>query len=193
MSSSFPTEDELRRLSLFEEEDEKVTFNAVHDQDSSIVFDLCFIGRFLTDKITQIMQDQLSKVWRPLKGVTISETELGLFLFQFYHRIDMDHILNGGPCLFNNHHLMLGNFDSGDIPSLVPLYHIAFWVQVHDLLAGFMSPIIGQSLGNFIGDFLEYDPKNSSGIWRSYMRIRVNVEVRQPLKKSRKVKKPGGE
>lgn len=36
--------------------------------------------------------------------------------------------------------------------------------QVHDLPTGFMTPTVGQSLGNFIGEFLEYDPNNNSSL-----------------------------
>lgn len=43
-----------------------------------------------------------------------------------------------------------------------------------------MTPIIGQYLGNYIGEFFEYDNNNNAGFWRSYMRIKVKVDVRDP-------------
>jgi hypothetical protein len=43
------------------------------------------------------------------------------------------------------------------------------------------------------GIILEYDEKNDSLSWRKYMRIRVLRDVRLPLKKSKKIKKPGEE
>lgn len=73
-----------------------------------------------------------------------------------------------------------------------PLNHILFWIQVHDLLPGFMSENVGRGLGNFIGQFREYDVKNSSGFWRSFMRIRVIVDITQPLKRAKKNKKSRG-
>lgn len=56
-----------------------------------------------------------------------------------------------------------------------------------------MALAVGQHLGNYIGEFVEYDANNSSGIWRSYMCIKVLLDVRLPLKKEKKVKKPDGE
>lgn len=47
--------------------------------------------------------------------------------------------------------------------------------------------MVGKLLGNFIGEFLEYDPSNDSSIWHNYMRIQVKVDVRVPLKNERKV------
>lgn len=63
---------------------------------------------------------------------------------------------------------------------------MAIWVQVHDLPIGFMSKVVGNHLGNFIGEFLEYDEKNNTGVWRAFMRIRVKIGVRVPLKKEKK-------
>lgn len=59
--------------------------------------------------------------------------------------------------------------------------------------SGFMSKGVGRSLGNFVGEFLEYDAKKSSTFWRPYMRIRVMINVREPLRRTKKIKKQGGE
>ena len=50
-----------------------------------------------------------------------------------------------------------------------------------------MSETIGKQLGNFINTFVEYDANNSSGLWRSYMRIKVHIDVHQPLKRWKKI------
>lgn len=56
---------------------------------------------------------------------------------------------------------------------------------------GFFSEVVGKVLGDFIGSFLLYDEKNRYLAERPYMRIRVRLDVRQPLKKGKKVKKSG--
>jgi hypothetical protein len=40
---------------------------------------------------------------------------------------------------------------------------------------------------------LEYDDKNDNLSWRKYMRIRVLIDVRKPLKRQKKIKKQGAE
>jgi hypothetical protein len=47
-------------------------------------------------------------------------------------------------------------------------------------------------LANYIGSFVEYDKNNKGSFWREYMRIRVRVDIRQPLKKDSRVKNQGG-
>ncbi|MCH86333.1 hypothetical protein A2U01_0007188, partial [Trifolium medium] len=76
-------------------------------------------------------------------------------------------------------------------PREVPLFNVPLWIQVHNLPGGFMSQKTGKNIGDYIGEFLEYDEKNDSLSWRKYMRIRVLVDVRKPLKRQKKIKKQG--
>jgi hypothetical protein len=74
----------------------------------------------------------------------------------------------------------------------IPLFHVNMWVQVHDLPTGLMKEKFGIPLANYIGNFMEYDKNNNSCFWRQYMRLRVRIDVRQPLKKETKVKNREG-
>jgi hypothetical protein len=55
-----------------------------------------------------------------------------------------------------------------------------------------MAERAGKTLANYIGSFVEYDKNNKGSFWREYMRIKVRVDVRQPLKKDSRVKNQGG-
>jgi hypothetical protein len=78
-------------------------------------------------------------------------------------------------------------------PQDIPLIKVPFWVQIHNLPSGYMSQKVGTTLGNYIGEFLEYDEKNDSLPWQKFMRIRVLVDVRLPLKRYKKIKKGEGD
>jgi 14-3-3 protein epsilon len=125
--------------------------------------------------------------------VKIKEAEKGLFLFQFGHELDMEGVLQGGPWTFDNRMLIVGRVQLGVQIENIPLNHVNFWVQVHNLPAGLMVEKVGRALANYIGSFVEYDKNNNSSFWRKYMRIRVCVDVRHPLKKNKKVKSQGGD
>jgi len=56
-----------------------------------------------------------------------------------------------------------------------------------------MYQTVGQNVGNYIGEFLEYDEKINSNFPSSYMCIRFLFDVWKPLKKIKKIKKPRGE
>lgn len=130
--------------------------------------------------------------WHPACGVSIKEADTGVFLFQFFHHMDIQRVLKQGPWHFDNHLLVLGLLQEGQSPIDVPLYIVPFWVQVHNIPVGFMTEAVGKSIANFIGEFLEYDAKNNSHFLRLFMRIRVLVDVRKPLRRSKKIKKAGG-
>jgi hypothetical protein len=139
------------------------------------------------------MKVRMADLWRPVKGVTIKETKEGLFLFSFGHPLDMEAVLNGGPWTFDNNMLLMDRIQIGMQIENIPLFHADFWVQIHNLPAGFMQEKVGIKLGNYIGTFLEYDKNNNMSFWRQYMRVRVKVDVRQPLKKGQRVRDKEGD
>lgn len=56
-----------------------------------------------------------------------------------------------------------------------------------------MSEKIAQIIGNFIGRFVVADANNFTGAWRSYMRIRVSIDTRQPLRRGMNISMQGCE
>jgi hypothetical protein len=60
------------------------------------------------------------------------------------------------------------------------------WVQVHGLPFGFIQQRVGQGISQFLGEFKAYDIRNT--VHNSYMRIKVKLNVTQPLKKEWKVR-----
>jgi 14-3-3 protein epsilon len=182
----------LENLSL--QEEEGFVFDVEEGEEEVIDFRWCLVGRFLGDRSFHVnsMKVTMADVWRPVKGVKIKEATSGLFLFQFAHALDMEAVLQGGPWAFNNQMLIVERVQLGVQIENIPLNHVDFWVQVHNLPTGLMAERVGKTLANFIGSFVEYDKNNKGSFWREYMRIRVRVDIRQPLKKESRVKSQGG-
>lgn len=178
-----------------EDEDEGLSYHVGENEAGPEDLQLSLVGRFVTKRSirTHIMKERLAEVWQSMKGVDIREVVLGIFLFQFFHAMDLERIFKGGPWTFDNHLLVLGRMKVGVAIEDIPLHHVEFWVQAHHLPVGFMMEAVGKHLGNYIGTFVDYDPANNSCVWRAYMRICVLVDIRQPLKKERKVRVAGGE
>ncbi|WJX56046.1 hypothetical protein P8452_41743 [Trifolium repens] len=183
----------LEDLSL--QDEEGFVFDVEEGEEEVVDFRWCLVGRFLGDRSIHVnsMKVTMADVWRPVKGVKIKEATPGLFLFQFAHALDMEAVLQGGPWSFNNQMLILERVRLGVQIENIPLYHVDFWVQVHNLPTGFMTERVGKTLANYIGSFVEYDKNNKGSFWREYMRIKVRVDIRQPLKKDSRVKNQGGD
>lgn len=137
--------------------------------------------------------EKIESFWSPVKGVKIQEAEPGLYTFQFFHHLDLQRIIKKGPWYFDNHLLVLNVLPENGAPNQANLQFVPFWIQVHDVPVGLMSEKVGKDIANFLGDFIEYDAKNNSNHLRTYMRIRVMLDVTKPLKRQKKIKKPGGE
>lgn len=146
---------------------------------------LCVVGRFITEGRVdfEAMQHTLALLWKPGRGVYMKELESNLYLFQFYHEIDVKRVMEGCPWSFNRRALVMSRMKEGQNPRCVDLNSIDLWVQVHDLKVGFMSEAVLKSVGNYVGSYVQSCPNNFTGVWREYMRIRVTINLSKPLKR----------
>ncbi|KAF4347783.1 hypothetical protein G4B88_015460 [Cannabis sativa] len=134
----------------------------------------CLVGKLLTNRTFDFdaMRHMLASLWQPGKGVYIKELDNNRYLFQFYHEIDVQTVIDGSPWTFNRMPLVFHRLKRGEDPRVVPLHEIDMWVQLHDLKYGFMSEWVVKHAGNYVGTFIKSDAKNFIGIWRDYLRIR---------------------
>ncbi|CAN0918851.1 hypothetical protein LINGRAHAP2_LOCUS31122 [Linum grandiflorum] len=117
----------------------------------------------------------------------------GLIMFCFYHPLDMDLVLEGGPWTFDQNLLALPSLAPDDNITHVPLYEVDFWILVYGLTAEFYSKVVGKALGNLLGSFILYDDTNQYVDRDLYMLIRVKLDVRKSLVRETLVKKPSSQ
>jgi hypothetical protein len=186
------TEVNFENLNLDEEED--LNFVVEEDTDEQHDMNLCLVGRFVHDRPIRFnsMKVCLADVWRPVKSMAVKEASQGLYLFKFFHPLDMEEVLKGGPWTFDNFTLIIERLKIGVALHDIPLFHVNFWVQIHDVPIGMMIEKVGKGLANYIGEFVEYDKNNNTSFWRKYMRVKVRVDVRSLLKIEKKIKLNGG-
>lgn len=95
----------------------------------------------------------MAGVWGLGRGLTVKEAEGERFLFQFYHKMDVQRVLKGGLWSFDGHLLILGTMQEGGTPKEVDFFNVSFWVQVHQVPVGFMTEAVGKHLANFWENF----------------------------------------
>lgn len=133
------------------------------------------------------LKNTLADLWHPLRGVSIMELEDKQILFRFYCEIDLQRVVNGMLWFFNRHLIVFHQLGRGEDPSIVPLWETMFWVQIHNIPSGFMMEGMACQIGDFIGRFLEYDTSLVTRGFGQYMRIRVSIDVRLPLKRKKRI------
>lgn len=100
--------------------------------------------------------------------------------------------MNDGPRSFNNHVLIFDRAKEGDDPYNVPFTHLFIWMQVYSLLVGFRSKRVIRSISHFVGAFIEVDTNNFLCNCRSYMRLRVKIDVSKAVKQKLVLTAPSG-
>ncbi|XP_019150968.1 PREDICTED: uncharacterized protein LOC109147766 [Ipomoea nil] len=81
-----------------------------------------------------------------------------------------------------------------NIPLLAMSFnHAEFWVQLHDLPYGFYSEKTAKAIGNHIGTYVRIDENTFEGWWKSFIRIRVSVDITKPLLCKMRIRKTGEE
>uniref|UniRef100_A0A0R0I5D2 Zinc knuckle CX2CX4HX4C domain-containing protein n=1 Tax=Glycine max TaxID=3847 RepID=A0A0R0I5D2_SOYBN len=158
----------IDRLNIEGEVD--MEFNILEYEENAIDMSLCLMGDFLANRSIWVpMKERMVEVWRHIGEITIDELQPNHFLFLFYHKRSDENLKS------------------------IPLYMLAFWVQIHNLPLGFMTQVIGQNLGNFIVNFLEYDEKNNLNFLPPFICIQVLIDVGKALNKSKRIKRKEGE
>lgn len=115
------------------------------------------------------------------------------YLFQFFHEIDVQRVLDNGPWSFEQSLLVLAKVQPDTPPLAMALDTTDFWVQVHDLPLGFFSEKAVRAIGNFIGEFLSIDEDTNNGWWKSFVRIRVRIKILKPLTSKMRIRRNGGD
>ncbi|GAU47810.1 hypothetical protein TSUD_404150 [Trifolium subterraneum] len=186
--------DDINMENLNINEEEALNFDLEENSDEQHDVNLCLVGRFIHDRPIKFnsIKTRMADVWRPVKSMVVKEATQGLYLFKFFHPIYVEEVMNGGPWLFDNYMLVIDRMKVGVALHDIPLYHVIFWVQIHNVPVGMMLEKVGKGLANYIGEFVEYDKNNSTSFWWQYMRVKVRVDVRRPLKIEKKIMLNGG-
>lgn len=148
------------------------------------------LGKFLIDKNInlQAMQNVLAALWRLKEGVEIHDLGGQRYSFVFYHVLDIQKVIEGGPWTFEQNLLVLHKLVENEDPHMMQLNKINIWVQIYDLPMGMLSEKIVKSIGNFV----KTDPLNMNGFWKPYVKVRVTMDISKPLKGKMKLKREGG-
>ncbi|KAM6586913.1 hypothetical protein CsatA_009518 [Cannabis sativa] len=194
MASSSNSNNQLYDIAIEDETDGGLDLQDLDTRgEEEFVFGwrLCLVGGFITAGAMDFpsMQQTLAALWKPGKGVYIKELDANRFLFQFFHEIDINRVIEGNPWYFNRKALIISRMKDNSNPRCITLDTLDLWVQIHDLQTGCMTSTILQAVGNYIGTFVETCPNNFMGIWRDYMRIRVTIDLSKPLKRRMRLRK----
>jgi hypothetical protein len=78
---------------------------------------------------------------------------------------------------------VLNEFNESIPPSQIEFNHSPFWVQVHDMPLLYMNQVVGMNIGESMGEVEDVDITRDGLGWGRCLRIRVKVNLQQPLER----------
>ncbi|XP_050211413.1 uncharacterized protein LOC126661603 [Mercurialis annua] len=134
----------------------------------------------------------LNFIWRTKEPLVMEVVGNNIFVVHFQLMEDRRRILCGGPWKFQDHLIVLeipvglGNYRESSFDK------VSFWVQIHNLPLMCLNKEAGKSLGSQIGEVEEVDPGASGDCLGKYIRVRVKVNIKKPLRRGLRVKMDDG-
>ncbi|KAL9444112.1 hypothetical protein AB3S75_017317 [Citrus x aurantiifolia] len=139
------------------------------------------------------LKSALQQVWRTAEGFRVESLGSKTFLFKFASEADKRRVLSGGPWHFERALIVLKEPSGiGEITKQA-FTHSAFWVQLHNLPLGCMEQETVRTLGEAIGSVEEIDADEEGECIGKYARVRISIDITQPLKKIIYVEQKGDE
>lgn len=84
------------------------------------------VGRFLTEKNINYnaMQNVMTGLWRPKEGMEVYEMGGLRYYFVFFHALDIQKVIDGGPWSFEQAMLVSHQVQEGEDPAVVSLKQV---------------------------------------------------------------------
>lgn len=172
---------EWNRLSLSEKEGPGFLLSNSYQSNNFVL-----AAKFLTKEALNV--DAVIKTFKPLwqsrNCFKVKSIGDHILLFIFDNKSEADRVINSEPWSFDKH-LVLFQHYNGEVPIRNLVFDkVHFWVQLHNILVRFMNVEVAKKLCEVIGEVCELaDELECDG--GGFMRIRVSVDVNQPLCRDR--------
>ncbi|KAH7842462.1 hypothetical protein Vadar_005596 [Vaccinium darrowii] len=156
------------------------------------ISNLCLVGKIFIQKSLNIqaVSNILKVSWETRADFSITPWSNNVFLFHFKEVDDRDNILKEGPWSVMNNLLVLQPVKKGVAVSEIEFSSCPFWVQVHGLPVEKMSRTNAEIIGRRIGNLLGIEAcSDGLLLHRSFLRVRVEINLSQPLPKGFWLKK----
>ncbi|KAL0361309.1 UNVERIFIED_CONTAM: hypothetical protein Sradi_3815400 [Sesamum radiatum] len=116
-----------------------------------------------------------------VKGLEMRRLPDGRFFIRFNHIIDRNHALDGCPWSFGKNTLIMSSTGENKNTLHVDLDWCDFFIYVHDLLLSKMNLGVAFLIGNTLEKFWDMEMEEFGKAWGSSLRIKVAINVTQPL------------
>ncbi|KAK7830830.1 uncharacterized protein CFP56_027894 [Quercus suber] len=184
-----------KKLKFTEEEDARIDLDSTSTKAARAVGKCCAIMKIWTQRSINLdaLRKNLRMLWKPNKGVQISELEEEVFLVEFGDVKDKKKVLDMCPWSYEKQLVIIQEFEGELTPKEIDLKWVPFWVQIYNLPLKSRTRETGWAIGSSLGSVLEVDVPDSGVQWGRCLRVSVRIDVTRRLVRRRKITIEGGE
>ena len=156
---------------------------------------LVMVGKFCTKCRVNLeaVGRALRSVWRTKRDFEISDMGENRVLFLFQDKEDLDRVLLQGSWSFDKYILLLHKLEVGESVTSLSFHKVAFWVQIYGLPTLSQTKEAGLCVGGILGKVEKVGVGDKGFNMGCYLRIRVTMDISQPLSRGRLVRMGGSD
>lgn len=183
------------KLTFTEEEGEDIELGSESTKAAREFRKNCLVMKILTQRTIALdaLRKNMKMLWKPNKGLMVSEIEEELYLVEFGDGRDKKRILEMCPWSYGKQLILLQEFEGERVPKDITLKWSPFWVQIYNLPLMSMTREAGMEIGAKIGTVLDVDVLEKGVQWGKFLQVRVRIDATKKLVRGKKVTIEGGE
>ena len=172
-----------KKLTFTEEEDTGIELDSRSTSVARKVGKYCAVMKILSQRSINVdaLRKNLRMLWKPNKGVQISEIEEELFLVEFGDENDKKKVLDMCPWSYEKQVILIQEYIGELTPKEIEVKWAPFWVQIYNLPLNSRTKETGWAIGSCLGSVLDVDVTETGVQWGKCLRVRVKIDVTKRL------------
>nr|XP_023884702.1 uncharacterized protein LOC111996887 [Quercus suber] len=182
-------EEMWKKLKVTEEEEEDIILGSNSTKGAKEAGKNCIVMKVLTQRSVSMeaLRKNMRMLWKPNKGLQVSEIEDNLYLAEFGDSRDKKKVMEMRPWSYEKQLVLMRDFEGELVPKEISLRWTPFWIQIYNLPLKCMTSGTGYAIGGKIGEVLEVDTPEKGVQWGKYLRVRVNFDTTRKLVRGKKL------
>ncbi|KAL5752884.1 hypothetical protein ACOSQ2_023391 [Xanthoceras sorbifolium] len=177
-----------KSLTLFDANGPVLNVYGETQQEGIRLLSCCLMGKMLSHK--KINRDAfkivIEQIWNTVHGVEIELVGGNMFVFHLKDLKDKVSVQSRGPWHFDKSLIVLEEpMGAGEILKM-KFQKSEFWVQIYNIPLMCMNKKVTKMLAETIGEVVEV-PLEPKDYWGKFIRVKVRIDVTQPLKRGLRV------
>ena len=127
-------------------------------------------------------------LWRTVKGFIARDMGSNMLVFAFEDVSNLERVLHGEPWSYDKHLVTFQRVDADTSIAEMECRWVSFWVQIHNLPVRRMNHDTASALGGTLGVVEKVVESDEERGREGCIRIRVKLDVSQPLCRGRKAR-----